>query len=211
MTTPNPVPFESAVAASQQVAETLKALRQQREKIVSEIRLREDELQQHQAAPLPESDLLNFFVEYVDATAELGRQEMLRRLTGLLYPQRYASVSLVIDRKPLGFDEISQILDPKNTDWLKTNLPQVLPYLNAAGDAEQGRAILSYLLQDQIKDGLRKLFEVDLIKYHCPEKVGLPLAARRERISVLHAELDDFKAQQRQVDGQIKTLQGGVL
>lgn len=202
--------FDAALDASRRVAETLKSLRQQLDKNNLDIRQREEELKQHQAAPLPESDLINFFREYVGMQAHKGKQALHGRLSGMLYPDRFGQ-PLRIDQLPaLSFEGIEEIVDPAIDNWLTDHLPFVLPNTAAGGEGHLTTAILTFILQEQINKALAELLETQPVTYRRAEAIGLPLADRRERVATLHSELASLAAKKAEIEGQIANLKRGV-
>lgn len=202
--------FDSALAASQQVAETVKSMRQKLANTLAEIRMREEEIQQHQAAPLPESDLVNFFSQYVDAMAEKGKQSILSRLADMLYPARYGVTEIKQDRLPISFAEVSQVVDPSCSNWLTESLPYVLDFRQLGGSFHN-HAEMSFFFKDQIKERLSSIMADAPVKYQRSEAVGLPMATRRARIAVLTDELAGLNSQRLEIEGNIRLLQGGLL
>lgn len=202
--------FDAALAASQQVAETLKSLRQQLDKNNLDIREREEELKQHQTAPLPESDLINFFREYVGKEAHKGRQALHGRLSEMLYPDRFGHPLRLDQRPALSFDAIEEIIDPAASNWLTDHLPFVLPNTAAAGEGLLTTAILTFVLQERINEALAELLAIQPVTYRKAEAIGLPLAERRERVATLHSELASLAAKKAEIEGQIANLKRGV-
>lgn len=203
--------FDAAVAASKQVAEAVKALRSQREQIVSTINLKEAELQRHNAAPLPEADLGMFFAEYADVCAERGRKALAAHLDSILYPVRYETSIVAGMLQPLSFEEITAIVHEEKdgvNGWLADHVAAVIPSLRATGVANASD-VLNFLLRDQIKAGISRHLAERPPVYREPVACGLPLIERRERVAVLNAELTDLRAEKCEIEAQISKLNGG--
>lgn len=179
----------------------------------SEIKKREDEIQLHQAAPLPESDLQSFFAEYVDAVAARGEKALAAHLGSAVYPYR-AGLPVVHEKVlPLSFSEIGEVLGNDGragAGWLVDHFPLPLPYLNAAGDSEHGREILTFIFADQIKAAIARLGEKNLLRYRRTESCGLSLTLRRQRLAVLDSELAALRKEKAGIEASISTLKRGV-
>ncbi len=219
--------FDAALAASQQVAATIKDLSRKRDTVMAEIKCREQELERHNEAPVPESDLIDFFSEYVDVAIERGRKALTGHLESILYPARYSTPKYPGAISPLSFEEITAILKGTSDGmhaWMVDKLPQPLPDHTATGAINTG-VILTFLLKDQIKAGIRQLLEETPIHYRTPNtggmtskeraefaavSIGLPLKERRERVEVLKAEVSELWEEKSNIESQIAKLKGGA-
>jgi hypothetical protein len=205
--------FDAALVAVRQVSEKLKSLSNDLEKVKSEIDTREKEVQSHRAAPLPESDLGAFLLEYVDTTAAQGEKALAAHLNDIMYQHRPGMPVQTHEVRPLTFAEVGEVLGNESLDsagWLCDNLPLPLPYLNADGDCFQGRRILTFLFKAQIKEGIATLAQNGRLSYRRKESSGLPLATRRARLEELETELAALRTEKAGIESSISALKGGL-
>ncbi len=113
--------FDAALVAVRQVSEKLKSLSNDLEKVKSEIDTREKEVESHRAAPLPESDLGAFLLEYVDTTAAhitralqvqrllASRSQRGRKVPDLLVAAAAESLGLTVLHYDADFEKISSV------------------------------------------------------------------------------------------------------
>ena len=196
------------VAASQQVAEAVNSLCNQLKNTNSEISNRESEISQHMAAPLPESDLKSFFLEYVDVCAKRGRQALKNHLESIVYPERAGFPQAII--RPLSFNEVSGVLDQVvggEIGYMVEHLPRAIPDMRAGYPTNSGEA-LTFLFKDQIKEGMARLMDENPIHYRRPEACGMPLVERRERIALLNEELSSLRSEKAEIEAKITKLKG---
>ena len=128
----------------------------------------------------------------------------------MLYPDRTGQPLFPNQRPALSFDSIEEIVDPEVSNWLTDHLPFVLPNTSARGEGHLTTAILTFILQDRIKEALAELLAIQPVTYRRNEAIGLPLADRRKRVATLRDEISALAAKKGEIEGQIANLKRSV-
>lgn len=202
--------FDAVVSASRQLGLAIRQLSKEQQETEGAIQALQNELEQHYLAPLPESDLVNFFNEFIDVASERGKSVIRTQVEGILFPARYGDD---FNRAPLNFREICSLLSGKplsSADSIVIDkLTSIVPQGWATGEHNLS-AFIGFVLKTQIKNAVAEFLYSTGGIYRNKEAGGLPLQERRARIAEIEAEIATLKTAKAEIERKLAELRGVV-